>query len=147
MEQCSAGAPVVHSCRREIQHIHKGALGARGQQAKIAHCSEAGWWSLLSCRNSRDCSQTDSEVFQLSSMWTRRIQACYFQWRRDLFFWTDLFWRNSLLEVVVGEGLSKALSGSKKKIPRNFWGPFPQWKWPTGRKAAKHDNGMWGLFL
>ena len=41
----------------------------------------------------------------------------------------------------------KMLKWKLKKIPKNFWGPFPQWNWPTGRKAAKHDKEMCGLFL
>ena len=38
----------------------------------------------------------------ISTMLNAHVHQCYFQWRRDFFFWTDLFWRNSLLEVVVG---------------------------------------------
>ena len=60
----------------------------------------------------------------------------------NFFFLTDWFWKNSLMESCGLIRTSKTLSGSKKKFPNNFWGSFPQWKWPTGRKAAKHDNGM-----
>ena len=58
------------------------------------------------------------------------------------FFLTDWFWRNSLMERYGLVRTFQSLKWKSKNIPNNFWDPFPQWLWPTGRKAAKHDEVM-----
>ena len=64
------------------------------------------------------------------------------------FFLTEWFWRNFLMESWGLVRTSQSCKCKSKKIPNNFWGPFPQWNWPTGRKAATcQPSFQWPLPL
>ena len=60
----------------------------------------------------------------------RLVLEKFFYWQ----LWLDKDFRTLKVEV-------------KKKSPIIFGALFSQWNWPTGKKAVKHDNGVWGLFL
>ena len=76
------------------------------------------------------------------------LALCYFQWRWEIFFLTEWFWRNFLMESCGLVRTSQSFKCKSKKIPNNFWGPFPQWNWPTGRKAATcQPSFQWPLPL
>ena len=66
----------------------------------------------------------------------------------NIFFLTEWFWRNFLMESWGLVRTSQSCKCKSKKIPNNFWGPFPQWNWPTGRKAATcQPSFQWPLPL